>query len=117
MIVDDLKQLQILDGMRYCPYNITQNQWGWSPNQPPEEWLNITFPIYSDSIQITSLDSKNYTFGNRYISARVIGFMIHYYDGVITTWINYWAGPWTIYISFPEYKKCPNITIKYGTHV
>ena len=35
--------------------------------------------------------------------------MIHYYDGVITTWINYWAGP--------EYKKCPNVTIKYGTHV
>jgi hypothetical protein len=108
----NLQEDRVLKGVHYCPYKITQNQAGWSARQPPQEWLNITFALKTHVQQITSVG-----LGISYPSAYVMRFSVDYGMGNVLVSINYWLTPWRLWLSWPMEFLCPNISIRYGTHV
>lgn len=112
-LIDNLQLRQVLDDHRYCDYPINQDQRKWNMDQRPEQWLNISFPIYDDQIQITSLD-YNQTIGSRNVLSYVCNYNIDYVNHQATISICYWSRPWILYLSYPWYKQCPDVIIKYG---
>lgn len=104
--ITNLLEKRILVGVQYCPYNITQYQVGWSANQPPHEWLNITFPLRQHVQQMT---------GDGYLSAYIVLFSVDYGLGEVKVSIEYWYKPWVLWLSWPYELICPEINITYGS--
>lgn len=100
----------------YCNVNLTQDHLGWSISQPHEEWVNITFNVTQDYIQITPYDEYGHIdyWGQSYY---IIGWSFYPPYSMIVN-VNYW-GPYINLFYFTSPANCKRVkpTIKYGNHV
>lgn len=108
-LITNLQEERVLEAVRYCPYNITQDQSGWSARPPTMEWLNLTFPLWTHVQQITSVGK-----GISYVASYVVRFEVDYQIGNVKVSIVYWAQPWVVWLSMPYEKLCPEVLIQYG---
>lgn len=81
----------------WCVINFNESHVGWSANQPPQEWTRIFLPTgcWKQAIQITPYGAN----GNVTRAAKQSYIFEAYASfGVLYVGLEYWGGPWKLYI-------------------
>lgn len=116
-ILFDLQEYRSPLFFNFCNVSLTQDQLGWSANQPYIRWTNITLLLGGKALQLTARDQDGKLGWGE--SSYVIYFdvdEIGYQQFKIKFSINYWGRGFTLYYAtIPSIYKCQNVPVQPGT--